>query len=53
LVGILKKGTTDTFRMAMRLHLNTRFEDLEILFPADKANSILEIKEVSKETERD
>ncbi len=32
LVGILKKGTTDAFRTAMRLHLNTRFEDMEVLF---------------------
>jgi DNA-binding FadR family transcriptional regulator len=32
LVGILKKGTTDAFRTAMRLHLNTRFEDMEALF---------------------
>jgi DNA-binding FadR family transcriptional regulator len=37
LVGILKKGTTDAFRSAMRLHLNTRFEDLEILFPKKEA----------------
>jgi DNA-binding FadR family transcriptional regulator len=51
LVGILKKGTTDAFRTAMRLHLNTRFEDLEILFPAQKANSILEINGVNQETE--
>ena len=32
LVEILKSGTTDAFRTAMRLHLNTRFEDLERLF---------------------
>lgn len=32
LLGILKKGTTDAFRTAMRLHLNTRFEDMEALF---------------------
>lgn len=52
LVGILKKGTTDAFRTGMRLHLNTRFEDLEILFPADKANSILQLNRLSQETER-
>ena len=43
LVGILKKGTTDAFRTAMRLHLNTRFEDLEVLFPPDKINSIFNL----------
>jgi len=37
LVGILKKGTTDAFRTAMRLHLNTRFEDMEVLFSAKNA----------------
>lgn len=33
LVEILKNSTTDAFRTAMRLHLNTRFEDMETLFP--------------------
>lgn len=37
LVEILKSGTTDAFRTAMRLHLNTRFEDLERLFPDGEA----------------
>jgi DNA-binding FadR family transcriptional regulator len=32
LVEILKNGTTDAFRTAMRLHLNTRFEDMGTLF---------------------
>lgn len=32
LVEILKNSTTDAFRTAMRLHLNTRFEDMETLF---------------------
>lgn len=32
LVEILKNSTTDAFRTAMRLHLNTRFEDMEALF---------------------
>lgn len=32
LVEILKNGTADAFRTAMRLHLNTRFEDLKRLF---------------------
>lgn len=32
LVEILRNGTTDAFRIAMRLHLNTRFEDMEVLF---------------------
>lgn len=36
LVGILQKGTTDAFRTAMRLHLNTRFEDMEKLFAPKK-----------------
>jgi DNA-binding FadR family transcriptional regulator len=45
LVGVLKKGTTDGFRTAMRLHLNTRFEDMEILFSSEK-NKLLEIAEV-------
>ena len=51
LVGILKKGTTDAFRTAMRLHLNTRFEDLEILFSPEKANSILELNGVRQKLE--
>lgn len=37
LVEILKSGTTDAFRTAMRLHLNTRFEDLERLFSDGEA----------------
>jgi DNA-binding FadR family transcriptional regulator len=37
LIGILKKGTTDAFRTAMRLHLNTRFEDMETLFRDESA----------------
>ncbi|GAA4315662.1 FadR/GntR family transcriptional regulator [Compostibacter hankyongensis] len=32
LAGILAHGTPDAFRSAMRLHLNTRFEDMEKLF---------------------
>lgn len=44
LVGILKKGTTDAFRTAMRLHLNTRFEDMEKLF-APAQNKLIEIKQ--------
>jgi len=32
LLEILKNGTTDGFRTAMRLHLNTRFEDMDVLF---------------------
>jgi len=32
LVEILKNGTPDSFRIAMRLHLNTRFQDMEGLF---------------------
>ena len=32
LVEILKNSTTDAFRTAMRLHLNTRFEDMGALF---------------------
>jgi DNA-binding FadR family transcriptional regulator len=32
LTEILKHGTTDAFRTAMRLHLNTRFADIETLF---------------------
>jgi DNA-binding FadR family transcriptional regulator len=42
LVGILQKGTTDAFRTAMRLHLNTRFEDMETLFAPEK-NKLIEI----------
>jgi len=42
LVGILQKGTTDAFRTAMRLHLNTRFEDMEKLFAPEK-NKLIEI----------
>jgi len=48
LVGILKKGTTDAFRTAMRLHLNTRFEDLEILFPTGKVNTALKLHGVRR-----
>jgi DNA-binding FadR family transcriptional regulator len=33
LLEILKCGTPDAFRVAMRLHLNTRFENMETLFP--------------------
>jgi DNA-binding FadR family transcriptional regulator len=36
LVEILKNSTTDAFRTAMRLHLNTRFEDMEALFKKDE-----------------
>lgn len=32
LVEILKNGTPDAFRTTMRLHLNTRFEDMKMLF---------------------
>lgn len=32
LAGILKNGNPEAFRSAMRLHLNTRFEDMETLF---------------------
>jgi DNA-binding FadR family transcriptional regulator len=42
LVGILQKGTTDAFRTAMRLHLNTRFEDMETLFAPEK-NKLIKI----------
>lgn len=35
LVEILKNGTPDAFRVAMRLHLNTRFQDMETLFKND------------------
>jgi len=33
LLEILKSGTPDSFRVAMRLHLNTRFENMGTLFP--------------------
>lgn len=36
LAEILKCGTTDAFRTAMRLHLNTRFDDMEVLFEKKK-----------------
>ncbi|WP_212004599.1 FadR/GntR family transcriptional regulator [Chitinophaga sp. HK235] len=33
LLEILKCGTADAFRTAMRLHLHTRFENMDTLFP--------------------
>lgn len=42
LVEIIKSGTPDAFRTAMRLHLNTRFEDLETLFKKKEGLSLLE-----------
>lgn len=36
LLEILRNGTTDAFRTAMRLHLNTRFEDMEVLFTGEE-----------------
>ncbi|MEA4839562.1 MAG: FCD domain-containing protein [Bacteroidales bacterium] len=39
LVEVLRTGTPDSFRMAMRLHLNTQFENMEkILDKTDKAH---------------
>ncbi len=35
LYEILKNGTPDSFRTAMRLHLNTRFTDMDALFSAE------------------
>lgn len=35
LLEILKHGTPDSFRTAMRLHLNTRFENMTTLFPTN------------------
>jgi DNA-binding FadR family transcriptional regulator len=35
LLEILKHGTTDAFRTAMRLHLNTRFTDIETMFDGE------------------
>lgn len=42
LVEIIKSGTADAFRTAMRLHLNTRFEDMETLFNKKEGVSFLE-----------
>jgi len=39
LVEILKNSTTDAFRTAMRLHLNTRFEDMGTLFTKGNTSS--------------
>lgn len=39
LVEILKNSTTDAFRTAMRLHLNTRFEDMGTLFEKKEAEA--------------
>ncbi|SKA44526.1 DNA-binding transcriptional regulator, FadR family [Chitinophaga eiseniae] len=44
LLEILKCGTADAFRTAMRLHLNTRFENMGTLFP-EKAVKAMEEEE--------
>lgn len=49
LVEIIKSGTPDAFRTAMRLHLNTRFEDMETLFRNKEGVALITgIKEENK-----
>lgn len=46
LFEILKNGTTDGFRTAMRLHLNTRFEDMGVLFDKKADHPEGSVKEI-------